>query len=171
MQPRLLRSRSERMLAGVCGGIAEYLNVDPTIVRLLFALVTILTGAGFFFYPLLWVIMPLRAVAPPNAPTYVSTEATQQVRERVGSVGSTYGAGPLPPEPPRAQTGYTVPLDTSELVPPPPPRHKLQSGHWAGIILIGIGAMIVSEVLDLPSELIAAAILMGIGAMLLVRRR
>ena len=49
---RLYRSRRERQLAGVCGGIAEYLEVDPTIARVLYLLGTIMTGLlpGIFIY-------------------------------------------------------------------------------------------------------------------------
>jgi phage shock protein C len=57
---RLYRSRSEQKLAGVCGGISEYLDVDPTITRVLYLLGTILTGffPGIFIYFALALIMP-----------------------------------------------------------------------------------------------------------------
>ena len=57
---RLYRSRRERKLAGVCGGVAEYLEVDPTIVRVLYLLGTIITGffPGIFIYFALALIMP-----------------------------------------------------------------------------------------------------------------
>jgi phage shock protein C len=42
---RLFRSREDRMVAGVCGGLAEYVNLDPTVVRLLFVAVSILGAA------------------------------------------------------------------------------------------------------------------------------
>ncbi len=55
----LTRSRSNRMLAGVCGGIAEYFGWDPTLVRVLYALLTIFTAfAGSIVYIILWIIMP-----------------------------------------------------------------------------------------------------------------
>ena len=46
MQKRLQRSRIEKMVAGVCGGLAEYFSVDPTLVRAVFAVVTVLGGSG-----------------------------------------------------------------------------------------------------------------------------
>ena len=57
---RLYRSRSERKLVGVCGGIGEYLDVDPTIARVLYLLGTIMTGffPGIFIYFALALIMP-----------------------------------------------------------------------------------------------------------------
>ena len=56
----LYRSRRTKMIAGVCGGIAEWLGWDPTLVRILFVLVSILSAAvpGFLVYILLWVLMP-----------------------------------------------------------------------------------------------------------------
>lgn len=56
---RLYRSRSDRILGGVCGGIAEYLDVDPTIVRVFWVLASLLWGAGVLLYIILWVIVPL----------------------------------------------------------------------------------------------------------------
>ena len=56
---RLYRSGRERLLGGVCGGIAEYFNVDPTIVRLLYVLLTLVSfGAGVLFYIIAWIIVP-----------------------------------------------------------------------------------------------------------------
>lgn len=54
---RLYRSRKERILCGVCGGIAEYFDIDPTIIRLVWALVSI-SGSGILAYILAAIIMP-----------------------------------------------------------------------------------------------------------------
>ncbi|OGT53957.1 MAG: hypothetical protein A3E84_00470 [Gammaproteobacteria bacterium RIFCSPHIGHO2_12_FULL_42_13] len=56
---KLYRSRKARIIAGVCGGLAEYFNVDPTWVRLLFILFFILGGTTFLFYIIMWIIVPL----------------------------------------------------------------------------------------------------------------
>lgn len=56
---KLTRSRKERMIAGVCGGLAEYLGWDPTLVRIVYVLATIFTAfAGVIIYLILWIIMP-----------------------------------------------------------------------------------------------------------------
>lgn len=58
MEPkRLLRSNVNRVIAGVCGGIAEYFVIDPVLVRILFVL-TAIFGAGFIVYLVLWIMMP-----------------------------------------------------------------------------------------------------------------
>ena len=54
---RLYRSGKERILGGVCGGIGEYLNVDPVIIRLLWVLFGF-TGIGILFYFASWIIIP-----------------------------------------------------------------------------------------------------------------
>ena len=64
MQPegpkRLKRSITDKMLAGVCSGIAKYSSVDPTVVRLIFAFATIFTAVfpGVLIYIVLWIIVP-----------------------------------------------------------------------------------------------------------------
>ena len=62
---RLHRSISDRKIAGVCGGLAEYFGVDPTLVRLLWAIATIVPGAvvfGILAYLVAWFIMPEKPV-------------------------------------------------------------------------------------------------------------
>lgn len=56
---RLYRSKTERMVGGVCGGLAQYLNLDPTLVRLFFLLLLLIPGPGLIIYLIMWVITPL----------------------------------------------------------------------------------------------------------------
>ena len=58
MEKKLYRSRTDKKLSGVCGGLAEYLNVDPTIIRLIWVLVTLCAGAGLVAYIACALIMP-----------------------------------------------------------------------------------------------------------------
>jgi phage shock protein C len=55
---RLYRSRSNRMLGGVCAGLGEYLNIDPTVIRILFVVLAFAYGASFVIYLVMWVLMP-----------------------------------------------------------------------------------------------------------------
>jgi phage shock protein PspC (stress-responsive transcriptional regulator) len=57
-EKRLVRSRSDRMLAGVAGGLAEHLNMDSTLIRLIFVVLTLAGGPGLLIYLILWLIMP-----------------------------------------------------------------------------------------------------------------
>ena len=56
---RLRRSNKERMIAGVCGGIAEYFDLNPSIVRIVYVLVSVLSVAfpGILFYIIMWIIL------------------------------------------------------------------------------------------------------------------
>lgn len=58
MEKRLCRSRQNRTLAGVCGGIAEYLGWDPTLVRVAWIVFVLLGGSGVLAYLILWLVMP-----------------------------------------------------------------------------------------------------------------
>jgi len=62
-RPGLKRSRDQRMIAGVCGGLAEWLGWSATGVRILFVLVSILSAAfpGILVYLILWIVMPERS--------------------------------------------------------------------------------------------------------------
>jgi len=56
---RLYRSKTRRMLGGVCGGLGEYLEIDPTIIRLVWAVLTLFTwGIWLLAYIIAWIIIP-----------------------------------------------------------------------------------------------------------------
>ena len=61
MEKRLYRSEEGKMVAGVCGGVAEYFNIDPTVVRLGWALVSAFAGAGIIAYIAAAIIMPVKS--------------------------------------------------------------------------------------------------------------
>jgi phage shock protein C len=58
MDKKLRRSKNDAMIAGVAGGIAEYFNVDPVLIRLAFVLTAVLGGPGLLIYIIMWIIMP-----------------------------------------------------------------------------------------------------------------
>lgn len=58
MQKRLYRSDKEKMLAGVCGGIAEYFNIDPTLVRLGWIVLACMAGGGVIAYIICAIVIP-----------------------------------------------------------------------------------------------------------------
>lgn len=64
LMKRLYRSRVDRRIAGVCGGLAEYLDIDPTMIRLLSVLILIFTGfvPMIIVYLIAWVIIPERRI-------------------------------------------------------------------------------------------------------------
>ncbi|HEX2252671.1 MAG TPA: PspC domain-containing protein [Thermoanaerobaculia bacterium] len=67
----LYRSRTNRMLAGVCGGIARHFNLDPTLVRILYVVISLFSAAvpGVLLYVILWIIVPEEPAPTPNVGT------------------------------------------------------------------------------------------------------
>jgi len=55
---RLFRSKKDRVLGGVCGGIGQYFNMDPVLIRVVWAVAFFAAGAGFLAYIIAWIIIP-----------------------------------------------------------------------------------------------------------------
>ena len=55
---RLYRSTTDKVIGGVCGGLGNYLNIDPVIVRILFVLLAVFGGSGVLVYIILWIVIP-----------------------------------------------------------------------------------------------------------------
>jgi phage shock protein C len=70
MKKRLYRSRDERMIWGVCGGIAKYFDVDPTVVRVIAVLTLFFACTGILIYLILTIIMPLEPLEQKLPPDY-----------------------------------------------------------------------------------------------------
>lgn len=74
----LHRSETNRIVAGVAGGLGEYFNIDPTIVRILFILLTIFGGSGVLIYIILWLIIPSG-----NNPSNLNFKNKEEIRAKV----------------------------------------------------------------------------------------
>ena len=99
MNRRLYRSQTESVLGGVAGGVAEYLDVDPAIVRVIWALLAILTGGVFFLlYIVMWIVVPLEpdgaeaAEGEPAAPGAAAPSGWNPQPTRRGQRRSASGA-------------------------------------------------------------------------------
>ncbi len=81
MQKKLYRSRKDKMIGGVAGGLAEYFDLDPTLVRIVFVVSLFLGGSGILAYIILWIVVPEEPYIAPSAETPKdqpsSTEASQ----------------------------------------------------------------------------------------------
>ena len=159
MRDRLYRSRDERILFGVAGGVAEWLDVDPALVRIVFALLVLTAGVGF----LLYIIM---AIVVPEEPRYV-------------------GAPPMPGEPgaaPMAEPGAAAPAAapmTQSWADARAARRAARRAHRAehggqgvvifGAILIIVGAWFLLRryIPELDGDLIGPVVLIIIGGLLL----
>ena len=90
MPTRLERSTTNKVIGGVCGGIAEYLQVDPTLVRVFFVISIFLTaGLAILGYIVLLVLMPQPGAHPPFVQQTASTSATDPVTGESASTGET----------------------------------------------------------------------------------
>lgn len=65
---KLRRSTTNRMIAGVCGGLAEYFNVDPVVVRIVFLLLFMFGSGGLWVYLLLWLVVPEASTSDMQSP-------------------------------------------------------------------------------------------------------
>jgi phage shock protein PspC (stress-responsive transcriptional regulator) len=76
---RLSKSRSDRMIDGVCGGIARYFDIDSTLVRITFVLLTFLGGAGAILYIVAMIIMPAEQFVQAATPSQASSSSNHKV--------------------------------------------------------------------------------------------
>jgi phage shock protein C len=88
MSKKLYRSETDKMIGGVCGGIAESLNFDSTIVRIIFVLIVLSGGTGLFLYIILWIVIPSASqINLPNEKVFeenkeeIKKEASKVVRK------------------------------------------------------------------------------------------
>jgi phage shock protein C len=159
---RLTRSRSDKMIAGVAGGIARYLGTDPVLVRLVFVLLAF-SGPGLLIYPLLALVMPkepasgLPAAAPGEPGQVFVAEGTKTQRLRIDPMT---GAPNEPQEIPINNVGQAADRQASAAG-----RNQL-----LGYVLLGLGGFLVLQML-IPGvgHLLFPALLIGAGVYLLRR--
>lgn len=165
MQPRLKRSATESMVAGVCGGLAEYFNIDPVIVRLIFVVVTLTSGLGLPAYLILWLVMPRAAPA-----------GSRQPSEHAGQHARAQGAVALQETPVAAPDQFAGhPPGAEQPAPPPgsPAQPERRHARWRtlGLILIGIGGLVLLDQFGIDTSLLFPALLIVAGVILLQRQR
>jgi len=86
MERKLYRSRSERMICGVCGGLANYFDMDPTIVRIIFVLLALANGAGILIYIIMAIVVPLKG-SKVSTSKEVIKENVEEIKETASELG------------------------------------------------------------------------------------
>ncbi|MBA7561768.1 hypothetical protein ES708_03410 [subsurface metagenome] len=86
MKKRLYRSRSDRMIWGVCGGLAEYFNIDPTIIRVIAVLLIFANGIGILAYIILAIVVPVES-SKATEPKDVIKENVEEMKETASGLG------------------------------------------------------------------------------------
>jgi len=179
---RLMRSRSEKIIAGVAGGIGQYLAIDPVIVRLAFAALC-LTGFGVLLYPILWLIMPLEG-SQQAEPGQALDEMRQQAVHLGDQAREIFVAHGSAPRRPRFDPMTGQPVDPESEIPinnvqpgstPTDPRAR--RNRLLGFILLGVGAFILvnmipgfGHAIGIIGRFVFPLLLIGIGVMILRRR-
>jgi len=86
MEKRLYRSQSDRMIWGVCGGLAKYFDIDPTIVRIIAVLTIFLGSFGIWAYIILAIVVPLEG-SKTAEPKETIKENVEEMKETAGELG------------------------------------------------------------------------------------
>ena len=109
---QLRRPTTDRIVAGVCSGLGRYFDVDPVLIRVLFAIAVVFTGGlALLAYPVLWFLMPEEGA---NAPAW----PTAQYVPPTPPPGAESAQGMTPPAPPAAP--MTPPANPQSAPPAPP---------------------------------------------------
>src|SRR5659263_18815 len=148
---RITKSKTDRVIDGVCGGLAEYYGIDPVIVRLIFVVLLFINGIGFFIYIILAIIMP-KPEKLDQSPKETIRENVQEMGERVKEAGEGLG--------------MAFPKNTEE--------KQTHRAGWFGIILILLGIILLLDKLNLikwfDKDLLWPVIIIFIGVWLLIKR-
>ncbi|MDQ2952586.1 MAG: PspC domain-containing protein [Chloroflexota bacterium] len=157
MSARLERSTTNKAIAGVCGGIAEYLQIDATLVRVFFVIAAVMTaGLGFLGYLVLLVMMPL----PGQAAPFVKTGTTP------GTTGTA------------ATSGTNDPSETTLMTPaastPPDPVAADRRRASFGYLLVALGVVFLLSNIGVFHivrwDLVWPFVFIGAGLLLLAQR-
>ena len=150
MENRLVRSRTDRMVGGVCGGLARYLGVDATLVRLVFVLIAVAPGPGVLVYLVLWIVMPAED-RPAGATVEQNIQSNaEEIAERARTIGSDIRTAAREPNP--------------------------KAAMFFGLALIGMGLVVLLQNLGIPwlwwfkSDILWPALLILVGLLLIWSR-
>ena len=124
MEKRLYRSRSDRMIWGVCGGLAKYFDMDPTIIRIIFVLLILANGVGILAYIIMAIVVPLEGSK--------STVPKETIKENFAEMKGT-----------ATELGHEIRSTFAGEGPEPEESSKIQQRrrNFFGIILIVLGVL------------------------------
>ena len=128
MANKLYRSTVDKMLGGVAGGLAEYFDIDPTIVRVLFVVLTLVGGGGILAYIILWIVVPEKPYQIPDMQSSDSNEENQN-KENFNSVSNEQDS-----------PSNNFQMNTAALS-----IEKSQKSIWLAVILIAIGGLLLAD--------------------------
>jgi phage shock protein C len=97
MEKRIYRSKTNKIIGGVCGGIGEYFGVDPVLIRLLWVGATFLAGAGILFYIIAWIVIPEDTRSVTNTRDNATSSEDPTASSETGTAGSAFNNGTSAP--------------------------------------------------------------------------
>ena len=151
MSTKITKSKTDKVIDGVCGGLAEYFGIDSLLVRLAFVALMFINGIGVILYIILAIIMPT-AEKLDQSPKETIQENVQEMGERIKEAGQEFG--------------NTISKKTEE-------KHSNRA-FWFGILLILIGIIFLLKNFNFirwfDSDLIWPLIIILIGVWLLIKR-
>ncbi len=124
---KLYRSRRDKVIGGVAGGLADYFEVDVVIIRLLFVLVFFLGGGGFLAYIIMWIVIPAEPYYPPSNASAPRPEPNPD---------NAQPASPQEPNPAQPDAGNPA---------EPKSARKTNTSLLAGIVLIVLGIVFLAN--------------------------
>jgi phage shock protein PspC (stress-responsive transcriptional regulator) len=153
MEKRLYRSRSERVISGVCGGVADYFEIDPTLVRAAVVVLGLVTQGGILIaYLIMAVVVPEEPVSEGAAVPAVPHVAIQPHAEEGFTVtendarDTAYTPEQAPAPPPPASVAPSPPPYAAPAAPQPvSPRAHGTRGLWWGLALIVVGLILLAD--------------------------
>ena len=154
-QQRVARSSTDKVVAGVCGGLGQYFGLDPVIVRLIMVALIFAGGMGLFIYPLLWLIMPVEGTGQPTI-----GEGLRDMRQQVQSFGQQAGQ--------QVQSAFTTPRFDPQTGQPlgVPTTNRNRA---LGLVLLGIGTLMLANMIPFGGQIMVALLILG-GGLYLMRR-
>jgi phage shock protein C len=186
----VLRRGPNRIVGGVCAGLAAYFGIDVLLVRVVFVILALAPpGVGIIVYLVLWFLMEPPQDAPASATRNIGDRFRamgDEIREdfRTGFGSQASGAGTPPPTTTGGAPPPGAPVPPSGVPPGSPhptggwwgpPYRDRPRGLWAGVILIGLGAYFLLANVGLLSrvrwDLFWPFVLIAIGLLVLARRR
>ena len=171
MEKRLYKSSSDKVLAGVCGGIGEYFDVDPVLIRVLWVVAAFFGGVGVLAYIIAAIIMPEKDTLN-RSKTYESTYKSPASADQRSGAGQRNSSGQTD----REKTGTTGETQSQTQPKQTSPHHETHAGKdpapLAGVILVALGGFfLMREFMPwISGGILAAVLFMALGVFMLMPR-
>ena len=153
-EQRLMRSSNDKVIAGVCGGIAQYFGLDPVIVRLIMVALVFAGGVSILLYPVLWLVMPVAGAGQTSF-----GDNLQDLQRQAQAFGQQASQ--------QVQSAFSTPRfdpQTGQPLVDPTRRNRT-----LGLVLLGIGTLMLASAIPYLGQVLIPLMIVGGGVYLLRR--